>query len=222
MQKNGRRARDKDRTLVCTAVAKVNISAASYSHGKDFVRFAIQPYSIRGRKNVSKLFIYDHRPTVVSAAKKSPIPEGDRYRIESLQGAALRRELEKVRTVAQVVNATPARVIVMERRRGRDFLCYVNLFHAEGSKPTALLSESVYPGKFFTIEDNSLWSWGAKNCKNSRNKVALVALTNEKRRSVISNFPNKNSRAIVGITIRTERKGEAFGDDEMIVEGSAP
>lgn len=201
--------RDPFKRHICDAVATVSISGVHYSLGKEFVRFAIHPYSIKGRRNVVKLFIYDHRPTVVAAAKKTPSLPGDRYRIDSLQGAALRREIEKARTVTQMVNATPAKVVVMERRHGSDFSYYVNLFHAEGAKPTSLFSESLYPGKFFEIEDNSLWSWGTKKSpKNSRDKVTLVALTNEDRRSVIKNVPNRHSHAIVGITIRTERRGE--------------
>lgn len=224
MRKDGFvRDRDPSKRHICDAVATIRISGAYYLLENNFVRFTIHPYSTKGRRNGVKLLIYDHRPTVVAAAEKAaPLP-GDRYRIESLQGAALRRELEKVRTVAQVVNDTPAKVEVMERRRGSDFSYYVNLFHAQGAKPTALFSESLYPGKFFEVENGSLWSWGTKKSpKNSRDQVTLVALTNEERRAVIKNVPNRHSHAIVGITIRTERRGETFGGDEMVISGNAP
>ncbi|MBI5222711.1 MAG: hypothetical protein HY980_04450 [Candidatus Magasanikbacteria bacterium] len=167
-----------EKKMVVQTVANVRIGVANPLVGdKNFVRFAIQ--STGGGVSVGrKLFVFDHRPAVLQAAKAiiSDASWEDRRKAEESLTEAIRQ---------------PAKVVVMEKTDGDKTFHYVNLYPANGQNPTALFSETAYTGKhnagFSVKEDGTLWSWMSESSSRTGAhwELVLVALTDETHKVIV-------------------------------------
>lgn len=200
-----------EKKMVVQAVANVQIGAASPLVGdKDFVRFAIQ--STDGGVNVGrKLFVFDHRPATLQAAKAIN-PDAsweDRRKAEDALAEAIKQ---------------PAKVVVMEKTDGEKTFHYVNLYPANGQKPAALFSETSYTGKhnagFNVKEDNSLWSWTSESSSRTGAHwdMVLVALTDETHKVIVDSYGYANighsdeNLTVIGADIRQ------MAEEELVVD----
>jgi hypothetical protein len=200
-----------EKRKVVEAVANVRISSASPLVGdKDFVRFAIQ--STGGGVNVGrKLFVFDHRPATLQAAKAIN-PEAsweDRRKAEEALTEAVRQ---------------PAKVVVMEKTDGDKTFYYVNLYPTNGQKPTALFSETSYTGKhnagFSVKEDGALWSWTSESSSRTgaHRELVLVALTDETHKVIVDSYGYANighsdkNLTVIGTDIRQ------MAEEELVVD----
>lgn len=174
-----------EKKKVVEAVANVQISTSGMLVGeKDFVRFAIQ--STGGGVSVGrKLFVFDHRPATLQAAKAiNPDASWEDH-----------RKAEEALTEAV---RQPAKVIVMEKTDGEKAFYYVNLYPANGQKPVALFSEMSYTGKhnagFNVKEDNGLWSWASESSSRTgaHREMVLVTLTDEVHKVIVDSYGHTN------------------------------
>ena len=173
---------------ILDAVANVAIKPMEIRTDREgFVKFTIQ--SVNGGVVVGpKLFIYDHRPTVIGTAQMS-----HSLWIEELERA---------------VN-TPARAVVMEKASevDRKQFFYINLYPAK-DPPSALLSQHSYVSKHnagykFRLAD-PLWIWQSQsNSRTGRHhEFILVAITGKDHRVVIESSGYANiGHTDKGITI---------------------
>lgn len=196
---------------VVQVVANVRISGASPLVGdKDFVRFAIQ--STGGGVSVGrKLFVFDHRPATLQAAKA----------INPESSWEDRRKLEEA--LAEVVRQ-PAKAVVMEKTDGDKTFHYVNLYPANGQKPTALFSETSYTGKhnagFSVKDDNALWSWTSESSSRTGRhwEMTLVALTDETHKVIVESDGYANightdeNLTVIGAEIRQ------MSEEDLVVD----
>lgn len=204
---------EKRKVKVVEAVANVRIGVASSLVGdKNFVRFAIQ--STGGGVNVGrKLFVFDHRPATLQAAKAIN-PEAsweDRCKAEKALAEAVQQ---------------PAKVVVMEKTDGNKTFHYINLYSANGQKPTALLAEVSFIGKhnagFDIREDNSLWSWTSESSSRTgaHRELVMVALTDETHRVIVDSYGYANightneNLTVIGANIRQMTEEELVVDLE--------
>jgi len=200
-----------EKKMVVQAVANVRISCNNPLVGdKDFVRFAIQ--STGGGVSVGrKLFVFDHRPATLQAAKAIS-PEAsweDRRKAEDALAEAVRQ---------------PAKVVVMEKTDGDKTFHYVNLYPANGQKPAALFSESAYTSKhnagFSVKEDGALWSWTSESSSRTGAhwELVLVALTDETHKVIVNSYGYANighsdeNLTVIGADIRQ------MAEEELVVD----
>lgn len=190
-----------EKRKVVEAVASVRIGVANPLVGdKDFVRFAIQ--SSGGGVSVGrKLFVFDHRSATLQAAKA----------INPELSWEDRREAEN--TLAEIVQQ-PAKVVVMEKTDGDKTFHYVNLYPANGQKPTGLFSETSYTGKhnagFKVKENNALWGWASQSSSRTGAhwEMVLVALTDETHKVIVESYGYANightdeNLTVIGAEIR--------------------
>jgi len=200
-----------EKKRIIDAVANVRISSASPLVGdKDFVRFAIQ--STGGGVNVGrKLFVFDHRPATLQAAKAINLEASweDRRKVEEVLAEAVRQ---------------PAKVVVMEKTDGDKTFYYVNLYPTNGQKPTVLFSETTYTGKhnagFSVKEDGALWSWRSESSSRTgaHREMVLVALTDETHKVIVDSYGYANighsdkNLTVIGADIRQ------MAEEELIVD----
>ncbi len=118
---------------------------------KDFVRFVIQ--STGGGVRVGhNFFISDYRLTTLQAAKA--INPEDSW-----------EDLYKAKNTLIKAVWQPAKVVVMEKKDGDKKFYYINFYPANGQKPEALFSKTLYyisrynPDEFSIEKDESFWSW---------------------------------------------------------------
>jgi hypothetical protein len=200
-----------EKKRIIDAVANVRISSASPLVGdKDFVRFTIQ--STGGGVNVGrKLFVFDHRPATLQAAKAINLEASweDRRKVEEVLTEAVRQ---------------PAKVVVMEKTDGDKTFHYVNLYPSNGQKPTALFSETSYTGKhnagFSVKEDGALWSWRSESSSRTgaHREMVLVALTDETHKVIVDSYGYANighsneNLTVIGADIRQ------MAEEELVVD----
>lgn len=198
--------------IVIAAVAKIemgNLADATseklliHNRNWGFVRFTVQ--STGGGSNAGrKLFIFDHRPETLEAAENI-FPE------EIFPGKKPGNDLER-NALAKAI-ARPARVFVMEKTNSSGY--YINLYPANGKKPTALLSMTYYTGTnksgLAVQKNNSYWNWRSKSFSHPGilwEKI-LVALTDEEHKISIyryeytdANHLNLSNFMVIGIEIQ--------------------
>jgi len=200
-----------EKKMVVQAVANVRISCNNPLVGdKDFVRFAIQ--STGGGVNEGrKLFVFDHRPATLQAARaiNAEASWEDRRKAEGALTEAVRQ---------------PAKVVVMKKTDGENTFYYINLYPVNGQKPTALFSETSYTGKhnarFNVKEDNALWSWTSESSsRTSRHwELVLVALTDETHKVLVNSYGYANighsdeNLTVIGADIRQ------MAEEELVVD----
>jgi len=160
-----------EKRKVVEAIARLyNISTADRLVGDmNSVRFVIRSVGggvVLGRK----LFIFDHRPEVVEAAKT-----GDSFLVNR-------------------IFCREARVVVMEKIDGEKKFYYVNVFPVpEGQKATCLFTETAYVKKWnadwYVKEDTSIWSWVSESRSRTSHheEMRLVSLTDEDHAVVVHN-----------------------------------
>lgn len=197
--------------VVQAAAANVRIGSSNPLVGdKDFVRFAIQ--STGGGVSVGrKLFVFDHRPATLRAAKAIN-PDAsweDRRKTEDALAEAVRQ---------------PAKVVVMEKTDGDKTFHYVNLSPANDQKPAALFSETSYTGKHnagFNVKENgSLWSWTSESSSRTGAhwELVLVALTDETHKVIVDSYGYANighsdeNLTVIGADIRQ------MAEEELVVD----
>ena len=173
---------------VVEAVAKVEISTTGFQVNEEFVRFAIQ--SIGGGVCVGrKLFVFDHRPATIQAAKAI---KPNKAPWES------RRKAEEALAALSAAVRQPAKVVVMEKVDGERTFPYVNLYLTKGQEPTALFATTSYVGKhnagFEFAEDNAFWSWGSESTsRTSRHwEMVLVTLTDDDHKVIVDSYGYAN------------------------------
>lgn len=203
------------------AVANVQIPAASPLVGdKDFVQFAVQ--STRGGVSVGrKLFVFDHRPATLQAAKAITAT------LQAAKAINLDASWEDLRKAEDALPETvrqPAKVVVMEKTDGDKTFHYVNLYPANGQKPTALFSKTSYIGKhnagFEVKEDNSLWSWTSESSSRTGRhwEMTLVALTDETHKVIVESDGYANightdeNLTVIGAEIRQ------MSEEDLVVD----
>ena len=202
-----------EKRKVVEAVANVWLSAASLLVGdRDFVRFEIQ--STGGGVNVGrKLLVFDRRLDTLQAAKaiNPDASREDRRKAEDALAEAVRQ---------------PAQVVVMEKTDGDKTFHYVNLYPANGHKPTALFSETPYTGKhnagFEIKKNNGLWSWTSKSSSRTGAhwEMVLVALTDETHKVIVKSYGYANightdkNLTVIGPDIRQMAEVEYAVDPE--------
>jgi hypothetical protein len=200
-----------EKKMIVQAVANVRIGSSNSLVGdKDFVRFAIQ--STGGGVSVGrKLFVFDHRPATLQAAKAIN-PDAsweDRRKAEDALAEAVRQ---------------PAKVVVMEKTDGDRTFHYANLYPANGQKPTALFSETSYTGKhnagFSVKDDGALWSWTSESSSRTGAhwELVLVALTDEAHKVIVDSYGYANighsdeNLTVIGADIRQ------MAEEELVVD----
>lgn len=174
-----------EKKKVVEAVADVRIDLSSPLVGdKDFVRFAIQSTG-GGVRLGHKLFVFDHRPATFRAARAIELEVSYEDRRKS-EGA-----------LVEVVQQ-PAKVVVMEKTDGDKTFHYVNLYPANGQKPVALFSSTLYTGKhnagFSVREDKAIWSWRSESSSHTRAhwEMVLVAMTDKTHEVIVDSYGYAN------------------------------
>ncbi|RMD64101.1 hypothetical protein D6833_04835 [Candidatus Parcubacteria bacterium] len=157
--------------------------------------------------------MFDHRPATLQAAKAIN-PEAsweDRRKAEEVLTEAVRQ---------------PAKVVVMEKTDGEKTFYYVNLYPANGQKPTALFSETSYTGKhnagFEIKEDNALWSWTSESSSRTGRhwEMMLVSLTDDDHKVIVDSYGYANighsdeNLTVIGSEIRQMAEEELAVDFE--------
>lgn len=169
-----------EKEVVTEAVAKVQISCnVSCLGGKDFVRFMVQSTGggvCLGRR----LYVFDHRPEVVKAAKM----------IEAFNSSVDNKARDEAKKSLEDVFHQSAKVVVMEKSDKSESFQYLNLFPTDQS-PTALLSETSYIGKhnasYNIKQDSGLWTWTSESSSRTgcHTELVLVALTDNDHKVIV-------------------------------------
>lgn len=202
-----------EKKRVVEVVANIQISTSSFGMlvgDRDFVRFAIQ--STGGGVSVGrKLFVFDHRTATLQAAKAIN-PEAsweDRSKSQEVLAEAVRQ---------------PAKVVVMEKTDGDKVFHYVNLYSANGQKPTALFSKTSYTGKhnagFEVKEDNGLWSWTSESSSRTgaHREMVLVTLTDEAHKVIVDSYGFANiGHTDSNLTVIGEVIGQ-MSEEDLVVD----
>ncbi len=201
-----------DKIKVVEGIANVRISStrSMTMDPKGFVRFAIQSqgYVEVGRK----LFVFDHRASSTLEAAKAIKPDAEWD------------EAQKALSVlAEAVNQ-PAKVVVMKKVDDEKEFFYVNLYPANGLRPTALFFETLYVEKhnagFNVKEDNSLWTWKSESSSRTgaHREMVLVALTDDDHQIIVDSYGHANightdeNLTVIGAEIRK------MSEEDLVVD----